>query len=510
VFGLSGVDFPDLANAKSAIKDRQKELYNQVQALSANETSYKRSESYGKLGQFYHVHDYLKVAIQLYDKSLELAPTNSKWHYLKAMAYRNLGEFDNVKAGLKQAWKYNDQYIPTMIHLGEVYLQEGYLEEAKKAYQQALKINQQTPRALVGLGQILMQQGQVNQAIEKYKKALELQPFATNINFLISQAYAANGDLEQAQKYNKIKGSLQAQMNDPLMVDLFEESRSASYYNDKAARALMSKQYESAEVWARTALGYDPQSPYPKVTLANLYIATGRVNQAAELIKGVDAENVKDPNLKYTLGVIEEMLGKNDKAIYWYRKVIELDPGHKQASVTLANSLMRAGEYDKAMIQLNKASDLDSENAHLLHRMASIHAYKNECSQATDKIYKAVKLQPKSFAFLLTLSKIAVHCPVSEQVLKDALNATRNMYQISQDTYVVETLAMIEAKNNHFKEALDYQAQAIFQLLSIDKNSNKINELKLNLDLYKKNTYPKGLFKENDIDLNPKSFSIIK
>ena len=506
VFASTNIEYPDLSSAKLAIKERQQELYTQLQSLKKNDSAYKRSQALGKLGQFYHVHDYSTVAVQLYTHALELAPKKSKWHYMRALASRNLGEFEKVKLGLKDSWKYNDQYIPTMIHLGEIYLQEGNLEESNKAYQEVLKLNPQTPKALVGMGQILMQQGQVNLAIEKYQKALKLQPFATKVYFLMSQAYAANGNLEKAQEFNSKKGNVQVQMNDPLMVGLYEESRSVSYYNDKAVRAYMEKRYKNSEVWANKALEYDPESPYPKVTLANLYITTGKKQQAASIIRGITAENEKDPNLKYSLGVVEEMLGNDDKAIFWYKKVIDLDSSHKRANVTLANALMRSGDYNQAMAQLQKSLALDPKNAHLLGRMASIHAHKNQCSLATEEIYEAIKLQPRSFSFLLTLTKIAVHCPVSEEIMKDALNAARNMYQISQDTYVVEALAMIEAKSNNFKEAVDYQAQAVFQLLSIENNSEKMTELKSNLDLYKKNKYPRILFQKTDIDMYPKSF----
>jgi tetratricopeptide (TPR) repeat protein len=506
VFGLVKINYPDLSNAKSAIKEYQHQLYSELLALRKDDSSYSKSEAYGKLGQFYHVHGYIDASIQLYHNAIELAPLNSKWYYLKAMAHKNKGDFDKAKEELKSAWKYNDQYIPILVQLGDIYLQEGNLKEAYSTYKKALKINKTSPRALVGMGQVLMQQGDITKAIENYQKAIKLQPYATKINFLISQAYAAKGDMKQAKLYNNKKGDVQAQMNDPLMSNLYKESRSMSYYNDKAVRAFMMGQYTRAESFAQTAQKYDPKSSYPLVTLANIYVSTGRAESAKKTLQKINVENEQDPNLIYTLGVIEEVLGRDKKAIHWYSKVLEMDPENKRANITLANALMRQGQYDKALKQLQKAQNSDSENAHLLHRMAAIYVYKNQCSLATTKIYEAIKLQPKSFAFLLTLVKIAVQCPVNKQMLEDALNAARNMYQISQDTYVVEVLAMIEAKNNNFKEAIDYQAQAIYQILLIDKDSNKIKELKANLELYKAYKYPQNLFKKSDIDLYPKSF----
>lgn len=509
---IAQIEHPNLSGSTQAIQERQKELLGHFNKLSKHDSAYIRSESYGKLGQFYHIHDFLDVGIKFYTKALELAPTNSKWHYLKALAYRNKGEFNEVIQSFLQAWKYNDQYSPTMIHLAEIYSQQGQLQDAKNSYKKVLNLNKNSAIALSGMGQILMQEGKADEAIESYIQALTIQPYASQVNFLLSQAYAATGNAEKAKEYNSKKGAVKAQFEDPLSLELYEESRSSSYYNDKAVRSYLAKQYETARLWAERAISYEPESPYPKVTLANVYVSTGQVQKAVELMKTIVVDKVTDPNLIYSLGVIEEILGNNQASIKWYKEVLKLDPNHQRANVTLSNALMRQADFGQAMVQLKKARELDQLNPHITHRMASIHAYNNECALAKEEIYNTVKAQPKNFAFLITLVKIAVHCDGDQQFLKDALNAARNMYQITQRIYLVEHLAMIEAKNGNFDEAVDYQAQAIFQLLNNKDSASKkkISELKNNLKLYKSKNLPASVFTKNDIDLNPESFKSVK
>ena len=512
-FCIAKINYPDLSSAQTIIQTRQKELYKQLLDVKKEKSSkYKVAEAYGKLAMFYHAHDYLKVAKELYKKAIDNFPNSSKWFYLLASVNKAEGDFNQAEKAYVKALQLNKEYLPTVVNLAELYLKQGELEKAEKFFQKSLALNNNSARTLLGLGQIQMQRGHTKKAIDFFDKVLKIQPFATRTYFLLSQAYASLGESEKAKKYQNLKGNIQAQLDDPLLQLMYAESRSSSYYNDKAVRAYLSKNYRAAESLAKLSISYNPKSPYPKVTLANVYVATNRADSAIKLLKGIVLEDDKDPNLSYSIGVIEEIIGNDAEAVKWYKKVLEIDSKHKKASVTLASALMRRGKYKEALKQLKFAGKLDPNNPYINHRQAAIYAHQNQCDNALSSIYKAVKEQPKNFAFLLTFVKIAAHCPVDKQTLSDALNAARNMYQISQDDYIVETLAMIEAKNNNFKKALDYQAQVIFQLLK-DKSPNasrKIAKLRVNLKRYQQKKYATGLFNKDDIDLNPKSFKKLK
>ncbi len=509
------VRYPDMSNSKEVIKQRSEELKSELKEALKKLTGNKLAEKYGKLAQFYHAHDFTDVAISLYKKAIDNSPKNSKWYYLLAMAYKSNGDFEKAEENFIESWKYNDGYLSTKVYLAEIYLQQGELLKAKTAFKEVLNKQSDFPRALVGFGQVLFQEGDAKGAIENYKKAIALQPAANQINFLLSQAYASLGEVEEAGRFNKIKGKLQAQMYDPLIMHMLNESRSASYYNVKAVRAYMAKDFVNSEKLALKAIKYDKESPYPYVTLANIYVATKRAKQATQVLEKVIVKNEKDPNLKYSIGVIEEILGNNDKAIYWYNKVLSQDVNYRKARITLASALMRKGSYKKALVELKKAEKLDPNNAYVVQKKAAIYAYLQDCAEAEKEIYRSVALLPKDFSILLTFVKISVECDVSDGMQEDALNAARNMYNISQDPVIVEVLALIEAKNNNFDLAIDYQAQAIFQELLKNQgegieNSENLKRLKVNLKLFEDHKYPDKVFRRDDEDLYPQSFERIK
>lgn len=510
------VDYPSFSQTKQAVKDRGAELKQKLEDVKVSGTKLEISEAYGKLGMFYHAHNFAETAAQLYMNSLELYPANSKWLYLLGMTYQISGDLDKMESTLLKALKYNEEYLPTMVYLAELYMQKGDFDTAKKYFQTVLSKAEDYPRALVGMGQIDMQTGNTESAIEKYNKALKQQPQATQINFLLSQAWGASGNLQKAKHYNMLKGKVQAQMFDPLFEKMKAESRSSSYYNDIAVRAYYAGNYIQAEELANTAIQYEPDSPYPQLTLANILMSTHRQKEAIELLENTVKLDDSNPNIKYTLGVFEEITGDDLRAIHWYKKTLDNDPNSTKASVMLASAYMRLGKYDKALTELKRNESIDPNNSFVMQRQASIYAYNNDCGNAMTKIDEAVRSQPKNFAFLLTYVKIAVHCQVDEGFLTNALNAARNMYQINQDNYIVQTLAMIEAKNGNFAEAVDYQKQAVFQTITdnriADEQSRKkiIQKQEKILDMYMKKQYPQKVFTRDDLDLSPSRINKIR
>ncbi len=508
-YSAVNIEYPDLSSSKQTIKNRHTELLEILGEAKKNESGYKLAEVYGKLGMFYQAHEYFKPAEQAYLNSKELANSNAKWHYLLGVLYKNEGEFEKAQESFFNSWKYNKSYIPAMVYLAEMLYLQGDFIKAQEYFKQVLATNKKNARALVGIGKIQQQEGDFDSAIESYKKAIALQPQANQINFLLAQAYAATGNQEMAKKYNLVKGKIQAQIYDPLILNMLNESRSSTFYNDKAIRSFQAKDYKNAEIFAQKAISLDSETVYPYVTLANIYVSTGRALEASKLLEKVIKVNQEDVNLLYSLGVIEEILTHDDKSIYWYEKVLSSDPEHKKASITLASAYMRKGQFDKALAELKRARRLNPSNPYLLTRQAVIYAHKGQCVNAQNKMYAAVKELPKNFAFLEVFIKIAIQCDVDKQMEADALNAARNIYNITPNDTIVELLAMIESKSGNKDNAIDYQAQAIFKALS-DNNKEKIKQLKENLELYKKGDYPKKQFKAGGQDLYPSSFTRVK
>jgi hypothetical protein len=104
---------------------------------------------------------------------------------------------------------------------------------------------------------------------------------------------------------------------------------------------------------------------------------------------------------------------------------------------------------------------------------------------------QAIQKQPENFEYLTGFVKTVAGCQnVKQQIKTDALNAARNMYNVSPSIPVIEVLARIELSEGNKKNAIDYQAQAIFQALSQKTNKNVVNKLKADFELIKKGIVP--------------------
>jgi len=91
-----------------------------------------------------------------------------------AIAYFNLGKFQEAKEAFKRVLKIDPYHFEAMINLGIILAQEGEIEEAKKAFTFTLKFYPKSVEAWINLGLVEFQLGNLEEAEKCYKKAIEL------------------------------------------------------------------------------------------------------------------------------------------------------------------------------------------------------------------------------------------------------------------------------------------------------------------------------------------------
>ena len=91
-----------------------------------------------------------------------------------AIAYFNLGKFQEAKEAFKRVLKLDPFHFEAMVNLGILLAQEGELEEAKKAFTFTLKYYPNSIEAWNNLGLIEFELGNFDEAEKCYRKALEI------------------------------------------------------------------------------------------------------------------------------------------------------------------------------------------------------------------------------------------------------------------------------------------------------------------------------------------------
>ncbi len=121
-------------------------------------------------------------------------------------------------------------------------------------------------------------------------------------------------------------------------------------YNNRARTGEMpeAEGYAKAEEAARRALAIDPRSGRAHAALADIALAKGKVQQAADSLARAYATA---PNDSYVLGLASDLaqaLGRLDLAVDILRKMVALDPVRANTHALLCLALLNANRLDEA------------------------------------------------------------------------------------------------------------------------------------------------------------------
>jgi hypothetical protein len=109
----------------------------------------------------------------------------------------------------------------------------------------------------------------------------------------------------------------------------------------------------------------------------------------------------------------------------------------------------------------------------------------DECQWAHPVLLRAFQLAPGDGATLTALARAYSTCDeATDEQRAQALETTRAMYDRDPTQQTAETLAMASAANGLFEEAVDFQAQAIFEALKQNEKS-VLPWMQSNLERYK-------------------------
>jgi tetratricopeptide (TPR) repeat protein len=127
-----------------------------------------------------------------------------------AEGYYNFG-VDIIKKGdfdlAIQAWNKAVEIDPTMVkalnYLGRAYYTQGMMDEAITAYEKAVKLDSGNPDSYINLGIAYRYNGMIDEAIAEYNKAIELNPFSAIAFDEIGNALAKKEKYDEAIKAYK-------------------------------------------------------------------------------------------------------------------------------------------------------------------------------------------------------------------------------------------------------------------------------------------------------------------
>jgi tetratricopeptide (TPR) repeat protein len=237
----------------------------------------------------------------------------------------------------RQALQYDPNIAAAYNYLGNIMLQQNYLDVAVQEYGEAIRINPNLSDAYYNLGLALHKQGQNVAAITAYRQVLVINPTMANAYYNLGLALYELGQVDEA-----IAAYQQATHLD---------SSDANAYSNLAIALQQKGQTQEAIAAYRHALELNPQNAQAYNNMASLMALRGQTSEAIAIYQEAIRKVPNHPTTYYNLGVA------------WYNQ-----SDYKKADI----ALKRAYEEYRQQGNLKQADKI----AELIQQIAQLAAYK--------------------------------------------------------------------------------------------------------------------------------------
>ncbi len=272
---------------------------------------YAKGSYYGRLYERDEKEEDFAVAVEMYEKTIELDPNF-------ALAYWGLGNIYEVRYVIKderpdleemftnyeKAYSLAPESAEGNAGMGWYYFYKRDNDNAYRHYKRAFAIKPNDPLICYHIGGFLASIGLYRNAIKYYDRAIELDPLDTSYLDLRGSCYRFLGDYEKSMADFE---EMERMKPDDLRIRIL------------CARLLIwMKRYDDAEQKIREAELIDPDFPIIRFVKSLLYAVKGEKEKALELIEGEDSYA-----FYYLISNIYAALGMKNEAIQYIQDGIK-------------------------------------------------------------------------------------------------------------------------------------------------------------------------------------------
>jgi tetratricopeptide (TPR) repeat protein len=464
-------------------------------------------DAYGELAMTYQAQSLVSPAAAAYANARTLAPGDKRWPYLLGHLYNDASRVPEAIDAFEAALALDGQDGPTLLSLGEAYLQHGDLEKARSMYAKLESNREARAAALTGLGKVAMAQHQYGEAVHYLEEALGLSPGSTRLRQPLAMAYQAMGDRAKAEENLRqfVVGGMEPGIVDPLAEALDAKVAASHALVRRGQRFGNLGRFDLAEPAFRAAVEADPSNADAVANLGISLANLGRTEEAQRRLS--ESVSLDDTNAlaHFSLGVVLDRQGLDQAAMTQYQLALERDPSNLQASVHLADANMRMGLAEDAAALYRQALKQAPESLRIQLSLAMANVRAGHFGAARERLELALKAHPGAPDVINTLARLLATAP--DAAVRDgprALELARTLFETRRDPDVGQTYAMALAATGDFKQA------AVLQRETIIVSEHKLSEseksfLQENLARYEQRKLARAGWAADDPVFQPRS-----
>ena len=466
--GIS-IDRVPLEGVIEPIREAIQEAQLNLEQARAGGNATLRAQAYAAYGDVLLAHGFNEQAAQAYRNAQQLAPSMIDWPYLLGVIAAGDGRLDQALTLFNQALRLDPYDRPTLARRGQLHLDRDELEAAEADFRSLIQLDPDMAVAQAGLGRVALLREEHEQAAELLQAALRANPQATRLYRPLAMAYRGLGRVEDARRALEFAGDGDLPMRDPSMDRVTAQSRSPQFFLEAALARADAGDLHGARELLINAVALDPEDRRILEAYGEVAARQGDHGEARATFRRLILLDPDVPDAYVLLGQLDEMRGEPGEAIAAYEQALSISPGLAVAYEGLAFAHLAAGNLDEAdrrfaeLADVNQGTDADR----FAYWQGKVWLAGGDCDRALGR-FDQLRSDRESVdpLVLSSVARIRSTCRVADQAgLNEALDWAETIYDISPDTENAATLAMVHAARGEFDDAVDFQAQAMFQAL---------------------------------------------
>jgi tetratricopeptide (TPR) repeat protein len=416
---------------------------------------------------------YDAAAIAFYDAS-QISPTDSRWYYLRGVVARRLNRNEDAKTNFMIALDHDKIYLPIRYRLADTLIDLGDIAGARKLLDDTAHENPTQPVVFAMLGQLAMKQKRYGDAVANITQAIKLDPKANELYSHLADAYAGQGNLKAADEARAKAGTITTSLDDPLVAGMLSTMPAPPSGTPLEQARTFARQgrIDAARDKLAEILNQNPSDIEALSMSARLNGATGNTYIARSQIDEAIKAKPNSGIAYLSSGMVAEYAGDDKRAYEDYQQAQRLDPKLPDTWLLLGNSEMRRGRYGPAADQYRQLVALQPDTAEAYAHLVAALVAQGKCGDALQMINGALVKRLTNGDLMQIYVRLASTCPAASAKERDtALDYGQSLYKQLPDAGNSTALALALAAHGKFKEAQEYQAEAIFEAVRARDNA---------------------------------------
>lgn len=379
----------------AAILLRQKRVDDAVSELErVLEADKENAAAHTLLGNAFLSRGDFDRAMTQFDRALAIDPDLPEAHYRKGLFKFSRGDFESGEKDLARAVTVAPDLPDSRLLLALRYLQRGNHGEAVRLLERGLRGESGDALLYNYLALAHFARKDPDKGVQCLLKAKELRPDYLTSYYNLAGHYLQRGEPERALR--EYRAALARRPGD--LKPLLAAAEAAGRVGTEQALDMALSLFRSGGEWGRTDMRL-------AVVHAGLLERRGRFREALAAYEKIAAGSGPHPGTLFAMGALHDRLGEREKALGYYRRILEKEPDFTPALNNLACLYAeRPADRPEALELARRAYRLEPENPWILDTLGYILLRTGRGDEAEPILKKAAARLPGSPTVLYHLA----------------------------------------------------------------------------------------------------------